>query len=652
MTDPDQPTETTLTDATLATLEGRAPLATPAPQPGVTAELGNTDLSPYRTTTERPAHLQDWHLPREWAWGTDGVWIGHHRHTQQVIDPLGRTLSLVTAPDEAHWDWLTAEARLLGNRRHKVIPTTYVYWPRNEVAPRGPGYVRHWIDGVSLAMQLQSHGPDSIEQAMTRLRSIGACLAMLHDRGETHGSLNGQASWMSRMGEHYLVGWHWALPPAALPEGKLPSLQWTVAAPEWRDEVAAGGMWWRPTPATDQFQLGALTIAALTGVTWSDDGTEALGALEAHTHVPRSVREVLRRAVSLDPAARFPSVATLLQVLDRAIGGESSLAGLALSRPTLDLPGDPETALARQESLLRSATGLDYELLEQLGRGASGSVWRARDLALSREVALKALHPEIAQDQAAVSRLRREARVLASLAHPRIIPVLEFAERQGVAYFTMPLNPGGSLAARTTTHGALPLSEVGPELDALLDAIASAHSAGVVHRDLKPENILLDKSGHWNLADFGIAAAPGESGAAGTLAFAAPEQLRGTPRDEGVDRFALTAVTFFALTGHLPFVAHDPELQLWRQEQGIDWSARWAARVPEPVRAWLTRGLAFKPADRFASTTEMRDAWSAAWKSVLAEEQPAADEPRGKDGRGALRSFLKAGKRLLPSLTF
>ena len=265
MTDPDQPTETTLTDATLATLERRAPQATPAPQPGVTAELGNTDLSPYRTTTERPAHLQDWHLPREWAWGTDGVWIGHHRHTQQVIDPLGRTLSLVTAPDEAHWDWLTAEARLLGNRRHKVIPTTYVYWPRNEVAPRGPGYVRHWIDGVSLAMQLQSHGPDSIEQAMTRLRSIGACLAMLHDRGETHGSLNGQASWMSRMGEHYLVGWHWALPPAALPEGKLPSLQWTVAAPEWRDEVAAGGMWWRPTPATDQFQLGALTIAALTG---------------------------------------------------------------------------------------------------------------------------------------------------------------------------------------------------------------------------------------------------------------------------------------------------------------------------------------------------------------------------------------------------
>ncbi|MEP7382471.1 MAG: serine/threonine-protein kinase [Gemmatimonadota bacterium] len=628
------------------------PLPIQLPALDGTADFGTTDPSPYRTTTERPPHLEDWELPREWTWGTDGVWIGYHRHTQQVIDPLGRTLSLVTAPDPAHWEWLTAEARALGNRRHKVIPTTYVYWPRNEVAPRGPGYVRHWIDGVSLAKQLRTRGPDSIEHAMTRLRSIGACLAMLHDRDETHGALNGEASWMSRAGEHSLLGWQWALPLAALPPGKLPSLQWTVAAPEWRDAIAAGGMWWRPTPATDQFQLGALTIAALTGVTWSDDGGEALGALDAGTHVPRSVREVLRRAVSLAPESRFPSVAMLLQLLDRAIGGESSLAGLAFSTPALTLDNDPEKAEARQQALLRAATGLDYELLEQLGRGASGSVWRGRDLALHRDVALKALNPEIALDPAAISRLRREARVLASIAHPRIIPVLEFAERQGVAYFTMPLTPGGSLADRVTTQGALPLSEVGPELEALLDAIATAHTAGVVHRDVKPENILLDRSGHWNLADFGIAAPPGESGAAGTLAFAAPEQLRGTPQDEGVDRFALTAVAFFALTGHLPFVAHDPELQLWRQEQGIDWESRWAAKVPGPIRAWIARGLAFTASERFPDTATMRDAWIAAWKAVVDQETPAANAPaRAKDGGGTLRSFLKASKRLLPALS-
>lgn len=602
-------------------------------------------LSPYRTTTERPAHLKDWRLPEQWSWGTDGVWIGYHRHTQQVIDPLGRTLSLVTAPDPAHWAWLTAEARALGNRRHRAIPTTYVYWPRDEQAPRGPGYVRHWIDGIPLSMQLRTQGPDSIGHAMTRLRIVGSCLAMLHERDETHGAMNSEATWRTRGGEHYLLGWQWALPSAAMPPRKCPSLQWTIAAPEWRAAIAAGGEWWRPTPATDQFQLGAVISASLAGVGWTEDGEEVLAALDARGDVPRSVREVLRRAVSAEADGRFPSMAALLETLDRAIGGESSLTGLALG-PVAALPeGDRDTAVSRQEARLRAATGLDYDLIEQLGRGTYGAVWRARDLALDREVALKALNPEIAQDPAAIARLRREARLVASLAHPRIIPVLEFAERQGVAYFTMPLTPGGSLADLVAARGVLGVSDVGPELEALLDAIASAHAAGVVHRDLKPENILLDRNGHWCVADFGIAAAPGESGAAGTLAFAAPEQLRGEPQDEGVDRYAMAAVAFFALTGHLPFVSHDPELQLWRQEQGIDWETSWARRLPSAVRAWITRGLAFRAAERFESTAAMKVAWTEAWRSATAGEgEEGGEEERLKDGLRGLRDLLKAPK--------
>ncbi len=611
----------------------------------------DVDSSPYHPTTERPPHLHDWQLPKEWQWGAHGVFIGQHRHTQQVIDPLGRTLSLVTAPDPAHRDWLTAEARALGNRRHRAIPTTYVYWPRNDLMLRGPGYVRHWIDGWSLATQLRTQGPDTVETSMTRLRSLGSCLVMLHENGETHGALNCEGAWMTRAGEHYLLGWQWALPPAALPPGKQPTLQWVVPAPEWLPAIAARGRWWVPTPATDQFQLGALIVASITGRKWGPDGEEALGALEAHVDVPRSVRDVLRRATATDPDTRFPSVAALLQTLDRAIGGESSLAGLGVRPVTPAHETDPATAAAQQEARLRAATGLDYELMERLGHGASGAVWKARDLALNREVALKALHPEIAQDPRAVSRLRREARLVASLAHPRIVPVLEFAERSGVAYFTMPLTPGGSLADLVATRGPLPLSEVGPELEALLDGVSSAHAAGVVHRDLKPENILLDRSGRWCLADFGIASAPGESGAAGTLAFAAPEQLRGVPQDEGVDRYAIAAVAFFALTGHLPFIAHDPELQLWRQQQGIDWNASWASRVPPPARAWISRALAFNAADRFPTTVALQEAWIETWRSALASEHTSAgEEGRGKDARKGLRDLLKASRKLLPSL--
>ncbi|MBK8057497.1 MAG: hypothetical protein IPK33_06380 [Gemmatimonadetes bacterium] len=75
----------------------------------------------------------------------------------------------------------------------------------------GRGYVRHWIDGRSLATQLRTQGPDTVETAMTRLRSLGSCLVMLHEKGETHGALNGEGAWMTRVGEHYLLGWQWAL---------------------------------------------------------------------------------------------------------------------------------------------------------------------------------------------------------------------------------------------------------------------------------------------------------------------------------------------------------------------------------------------------------------------------------------------------------
>ncbi len=616
----------------------------PAPDasaPSGEGRLPPVDFGPYRTTTERPEHLANWQLPQAWSWGASGVWIGHNRHTQHVVDPLGRSLSLVTAPAPEHSAWLLAEARALGNRRHRAIPTTYVFWPRNDNVPRGPGYARHWIDGTSLAMQLHLQNADSVQTAMTRLRSIGSCLAMLHDRGETHGALNSIGSWVSRTGEHFLLGWQWALPPESLPLGMSPSLEWTVAAPEWLPAIATGSPWWAPTPQTDQFQLAALTVCALAGKPWAGSASDALLLLEGRDDVPRSVRVLLRRAMAHDPGERFPSVAALLHTLDRSIGGDSSLAGIALTPSGVAHAEMPEHASpdAAQEARLRMVTGLDYDLIERLGSGMVGDVWRARDLALNREVALKALRPEIAQDAAAVSRLRREARLVASLAHPRIVPVLEFAERGGIAYFTMAFTPGGSLENLIVKEGPLPLDVVGPQIDALLDGIATAHLAGIVHRDVKPENILLDRYGNWCLADFGIAGAPGERGAMGTLAFAAPEQLRGEPQDERVDRYAIAAVVFYALTGHLPFVSHHPRRQVDRQAAGVDWSASWAARIPETVQAWLACALAFNPEDRFDSTAAMREAWELAYNPPASDAPNASAAAAASPGGGARKSW-------------
>ena len=101
---------------------------------------------PNRLTTELPTHLADWQLPPDWRWGGEGV-VAEYRHYQEIIDALGRSLSLVTAPDAAHNAWLAAEARYLGHRNHPSIPTTYHYWTKYRDVRRGPGYLRRWIEG-------------------------------------------------------------------------------------------------------------------------------------------------------------------------------------------------------------------------------------------------------------------------------------------------------------------------------------------------------------------------------------------------------------------------------------------------------------------------------------------------------------------------
>ena len=113
--------------------------------------------SMYSVTLEVPAHLRDWQLPPGWCWGADGL-NTQHRHYQEVIDALGRSLSLVSAPDPVHHDWLEAEARHLAHRNHPAMPTTYHYWASFSESRRGPGYLRRWIAGETVGARLRRMG--------------------------------------------------------------------------------------------------------------------------------------------------------------------------------------------------------------------------------------------------------------------------------------------------------------------------------------------------------------------------------------------------------------------------------------------------------------------------------------------------------------
>jgi serine/threonine-protein kinase len=366
---------------------------------------------------------------------------------------------------------------------------------------------------------------------------------------------------------------------------------------------------WTPTQASDQWQLGALCFAALTGELPPPVNIPPLTLIRPD--VPQVVARLVERALAPRPESRFPSITALLRAVDKGVGARTFFV---LGN---DEPRAP-TAVQTAEAQLRWATGDDYEIINALGGGTFGSVWRVRDLTLGREVALKMLHPHIARDVNAVQRFHREARLAAQLAHPAIVPIYDWDSRGEVSWYTMELAEGGSLADLIARSGARPLVEAAPQVEQLLDALAAAHGVGIIHRDIKPENILIGRYSRWRLTDFGIANATGEEvgGTTGTPAFAAPEQLLGEPQGPAADSYAIAGIVYFALTGELPFGADDTKSILARQLTTLPP----LATLDDPIAEWMRRGLASEPDSRFRDAAEMQSAWRQAVDDALGGE--------------------------------
>jgi len=572
----------------------------------------------YSVTQELPAHLRDWQLPPGWSWGAEGL-NGQHRHYQELIDALGRSLSLVSAPDSAHHEWLEAEARHLAHRNHTAMPTTYHYWASFAESRRGPGYLRRWIAGETIGARIRRTGTDDVPGVLRLMREIGSALSYLHDLGTVHGCMSPETVWTTPMGRLWIIGWQWAMPSSEIPPGLFPDFRFMPVPGEW-----TGGTW-LPTPLTDQWQLAAICFAILAGEVPPSSELPPITLLRPDC--PQAVAAVIDRALRPDPAQRFPSMAALLRAVDRVVGSRTMvmLAG--------DEPGTTYTTESA-EVQLRWALADDYEVLAALGAGSFGSVWRVRDLTLGREVALKLLHPHVARDERVVGRFRREARLAAQLAHPAIVPIFDWDSRGDVAWYTMELAEGGSVADLIARSGARPLTEIAPQVDFILSGLSAAHSVGIIHRDLKPENVLIDRYRRWRLADFGIANVTGEevTGASGTPAFASPEQLLGEAQDAAADCFSVAAIVAFAMSGTPPFGDRDGPTILARELRGeVDLSA-----YPPEIAEWMRHGLAPSAAERFEDAAAMQAAWRDAVQAVFERERQVPWWRRwfGADGAG------------------
>ncbi len=317
---------------------------------------------------------------------------------------------------------------------------------------------------------------------------------------------------------------------------------------------------------------------------------------------------------------------------------------------TLVLPDENQDELLQR---VRMVLAGEYDVEHELGRGGMGVVFKATEIGLGRTVALKILPPELGLTTRAVERFKREARMVAELDHPNIIPVYRVGQVGRVLHIAMRFIEGKSLDVIIDAQGALPVPVVVYVLRGTCRAAAYAHDCGIVHRDLKGANILVDRDGRVMVSDFGVAlrssdvTLTADGTVIGTPPFMSPEQCAGRRAGPQSDQYSLGIVAFQMLTGAVPFHADTlpgimhhhfftpvPDVRLVRDD------------VPSALIDVLHVALAKEPGARYTSTRDML----AAVEAIPFSE---ADRREGERTLRALAAGLPVGKvatRLLSAL--
>ncbi|GAA4624440.1 Stk1 family PASTA domain-containing Ser/Thr kinase [Cellulomonas oligotrophica] len=294
-----------------------------------------------------------------------------------------------------------------------------------------------------------------------------------------------------------------------------------------------------------------------------------------------------------------------------------------------------------------------YEVVSRIARGGMATVYLAVDRRLDREVALKVMHPHLAEGtsgEAFVARFRREARTAARLTHPGLVAVFDQGVDGETSYLTMEYVDGQTLRRTLGERGALPVGEALRVLEQVLDAVATAHRVGLVHRDVKPENVLIGTDGRVRVGDFGLARAVTEVTSTttgtvlGTVAYLAPELVAQGASDVRTDVYACGVMLFEMLTGRQPFVGETP-IQVAFQHVNSQIPApsslqEWLpSEVDELVGALAAREPADRPVDATAALHLVRRTRASLDDATLARGAdvvpsivlPSATDPGAED---------------------
>ena len=269
-----------------------------------------------------------------------------------------------------------------------------------------------------------------------------------------------------------------------------------------------------------------------------------------------------------------------------------------------------------------------YEIKGEIGRGGMATVYEAYDPRFERTVALKMLPREFMHEAEFRARFTREARTIATLEHPAIVPVYDFGEEDGQPFLVMRLMTGGSLSDRLA-NGPIPIEEAAVILKRLGSALDRAHSMGIIHRDLKPSNVLFDQYGDAFLADFGIVHVSSSTNAltasgslVGTPTYMSPEQVYGDKQLDGrSDIYALGVILFQMLTGNTPYDADTPARMMMKHVMDpVPQILSLRPDLPPACNEIINKAMAKERDNRFSSATDLSSALTAVTKPNL--EQP------------------------------
>src|ERR1700761_4878103 len=263
-------------------------------------------------------------------------------------------------------------------------------------------------------------------------------------------------------------------------------------------------------------------------------------------------------------------------------------------------------------SLLGTTLNGRYRLEERIAAGGMSTVYRALDVTLERQVAVKLMHREVAGDSDQLERFRREARAVAQLSHPQIVGVIDAGEDDGRPYIVLEYVAGETLKQRIRRHGQMPIPEAVAYAIEIARGLGAAHDHHIVHRDVKPQNVLIDEEGAAKVTDFGIARTleekrlTADGAGTGTTDYVSPEQALGQDVTGQSDLYSLGVVLYEMLTGEVPFHGDNqvavamkhvreelPDVRVLRPE------------VSAALAAVVDTATAKHPSERYADDAEM-----------------------------------------------